>query len=72
MQDELTEKRQFKKALWELNEVIFYTSFLCYFSFLLLESIRPGFVSNFFSLRFLLMITFISGTIFFGMHKKND
>jgi len=63
----------FKKIIHYLFRELFFVSGICLLLFLILEDIRPGFVSFWFDIKIILFISLISGLVcLFTSKEKND
>ncbi len=61
-----------KIFLENLAKDIFYISFVSYLFFLAADLLVPGFVSNFFNLNIILIISTVFGIITLIIHNKNN
>lgn len=77
MNQELTEKRSAFWFLAELAGEIFQVSLIAYLVFYLIEDLKAGFITDYFNLNILLILTILSGvlTVLFkkeGAEKKEE
>jgi len=63
----------FRKLVYYLTKELFFVSGICFLLLLIIEDIRPGFVSFWFDLKIILFISLISGLFcLFTSKGKND
>lgn len=63
----------FRKSIYYLSKELFFVSGICLLLLLIIEDLRPGFVSFWFDLKIILFISLISGLLcLFTSKGKND
>lgn len=63
----------FRKSVYYLTRELFFVSGICLLLLLIIEDIRPGFVSFWFDLKIVLFISLISGLVcLFTSHQNGD
>ncbi len=63
----------FRKSVYYLSRELFFVTGICLLLLLIIEDIRPGFVSFWFDFKIVLLISLISGLVcLFTSKAKND